>query len=107
MRTRPIRFRMQPLSRYKTSRLWNINANIVFADIVSTAATALIIQALQPRLPTHLAIVTVTAIVDGAISLAIFAGLRTGIGVLVAYLTAVAIVRTIHSLYGRRSGLFH
>ena len=60
MRTRPIRFRMQPLRRYKTSRLWNINANIVFADIVSTAATALIIQALEPRLPTHLAIVTVT-----------------------------------------------
>ena len=51
---------MQPLRRYKTSRLWNINANIVFADIVSTAATALIIQALQPRLATHLAIVTVT-----------------------------------------------
>jgi len=141
---------MQPLSRYKNSRLWNINTNIVFADVVSTAATALIIQALQPRLPTHLAIVTVTAIVDGAISLAVFAGLHTyanrtrgikdlfrvqlhrwilsplhylvgsglqfillaagvraGIGVLVAYLTAVAIVRTIHSLYGRKSGLFH
>src|SRR5208282_6239479 len=77
MRTRPIRFRVQPRSRYKNSRLWNINSNIVFADIVSTAATALIIQALQPRLPTHLAIVTVTAIVDGAISLAVFAGLHT------------------------------
>jgi hypothetical protein len=34
------------------------------------------------------------------------AGVRAGIGVLVAYLSAVAIVRTIHSLYGRKSGLF-
>jgi len=25
----------------------------------------------------------------------------------VAYLSAVAIVRTIHSLYGKKSGLFH
>jgi hypothetical protein len=68
---------MQPLNRYKTNRLCNINANIVLADIVSTAGTALIIEALQPKLPTHLAIVTVTAIVDGAISLAVFAGLHT------------------------------
>jgi len=59
---------MQPLSRYKTNRLWNINANIILADIVSTAATALIIQALQPNLPTRLTTVMVTAIVDGAIS---------------------------------------
>ena len=35
------------------------------------------------------------------------AGVRAGIGVLVAYLSAVAIVRTIHSLYGKKSGLFH
>jgi hypothetical protein len=140
---------MQPLNRYKTSRLWNINANIVVADIVSTAATALIIQAIRAKLPTSLAIVTVTAIVDGAISLAVFAGLHTyanrargikdlfrvqvhrwvlsplhylvgsglqltllafgvpvGIGVLVSYWSAVAIVRTIHTLYGKRSGLF-
>ena len=68
---------MQPLNRYKTSRLWNINTNIVLADIVSTAATALIIQLLQSKLPTHLVIVTVTAIVDGTISLAVFAGLHT------------------------------
>ena len=142
---------MLPLNRYKTSRLWNINTNIVLADIVSTAATALIIQLLQSKLTTHLVIVTVTAIVDGTISLAVFAGLHTyanrargikdlfrvqlhrwilsplhylvggrelqfmllaagvraGAGVLVAYLSAVAIVRTIHSLYGKKSGLFH
>ncbi len=35
------------------------------------------------------------------------AGVRAGIGVLVAYLSAVAIVRTVHSLYGKKSGLFH
>jgi len=29
-----------------------------------------------------------------------------GIGVLVSYLSAVAIVRTIHTLYGKKSGLF-
>jgi len=141
---------MQPLNRYKSNRLWNINANIVLADIVSTAGTALIIQALQGRLPTRLAIVTVTAMVDGAISLAVFAslhtyanrsrgikdlvrvqlhrwalsplhylvgsalqymllaaGVRVGIGVLVAYLSALAVVRTVHTLYGRNSGLFH
>ena len=61
---------MQPLNRYKTSRLWNINTNIVLADVVSTAATALIIQLLQSKLTTHLVIVTATAIVDGTISLA-------------------------------------
>ena len=141
---------MQPLNRYKTNRLWNINANIVLADIVSTAATALIIEALQARLSTPLVIVTVTAMIDGAISLAVFAGLHTytnrargmkdlvrvqlhrwalsplhyavgaglqflllsvglraSIGVLLAYLSAVAIVRTIHTLYGKKSGLFH
>ncbi len=137
------------MNRYKTNRLWDINVNIVAADIVSTAGTALIIQALQTRLPTPLAIVTVTAIVDGAISLAVFACLHTyanrargmrdlmrvqlhrwalsplhylvgialqfallaagvgaGIGVLVAYLSAVAVARTVHTLYGRKSGLF-
>ena len=139
-----------PLAGYRTNRMWNINANIVLADIVSTAATALVIEAIQGRLPTALAIVIVTAIIDGAISLAVFAGLhtytnkdrgmkdllrvqvhrwvlsplhyvvgaglqfallaagvRTGIGVLVAYLSAVAVVRTIHTLYGKKSGLFH
>ena len=139
-----------PLAGYRTNRMWNINANIVLADIVSTAATALVIEAIQARLPTALAIVIVTAIIDGAISLAVFAGLhtytnkdrgmkdllrvqvhrwvlsplhyvvgaglqfallaagvRTGIGVLVAYLSAVAVVRTIHTLYGKKSGLFH
>jgi hypothetical protein len=140
---------MQPLNRYKTNRLWNINANIVMADIVSTAATALIVEAIRAKLPTSLAIVTVTAIIDGAISLAVFAGLHTyanrdrgmkdlfrvqlhrwvlsplhylvgsglqfgllaigvgvGIGVLLSYWSAVAIVRTIHTLYGKKSGLF-
>ncbi len=139
-----------PLAGYRTNRVWNINANIVLADIVSTAATALVIEAIQARLPTALAIVIVTAIIDGAISLAVFAGLhtytnkdrgmkdllrvqvhrwvlsplhyvvgaglqfallaagvRTGIGVLVAYLSAVAVVRAIHTLYGKKSGLFH
>jgi voltage-gated potassium channel Kch len=138
------------LFRYKTNRLLNINVNIVLADVVSTAATALIVEAIQARLPTPLAIVTVTAMIDGAISLVVFAGLhsyanktrgmkdllrvqlhrwalsplhylvgaglqyallaagvRTGIGVLIAYLSAVAIVRTIHTLYGKKSGLFH
>jgi hypothetical protein len=140
---------MQQLNCYKTNRLWNINANIVLADILSTAGTALVIEALQARLPTPLVIVTVTAIVDGAISLAAFAGLHTyanrargmkdlsrvqlhrwalsplhylvgsgiqftllaagvraGIAVLLAYLSAVATVRTIHTLYGKKSGLF-
>ncbi len=139
-----------PLAGYRTNRMWNINANIVLADVVSTAATALVMEAIQARLPTALAIVIVTAIIDGAISLAVFAGLhtytnkdrgmkdllrvqvhrwvlsplhyvvgaglqfallaagvRTGIGVLVAYLSAVAVVRTIHTLYGKKSGLFH
>ncbi|MGA9505776.1 MAG: hypothetical protein WBV31_15150, partial [Terriglobales bacterium] len=68
---------MQPLSRYKTSRLWNINANIVLADIVSTAATALVIEAVHAKLLSHLVIVTVTAIVDGTISLGVFAVLHT------------------------------
>lgn len=140
----------QPLNRYKTDRMWNINANIVLADILSTAATALVIEAIQARLSTPLTIVTVTAFIDGAISLAVFAclhtcvnrdrgmrdlarlqvhrwvlsplhylvgigiqygllamGVRASIGVLVAYWSAVAVVRTIHTLYGRRYGLFH
>jgi hypothetical protein len=129
--------------------MWNINANIVFADILSTAATALVIDAIQQRLSTPLINVIVTAIVDGAISIAIFAALhiygnrargihdllrvqihrwflsplhylvgtamqytllkmevRVGIAVLVAYLSAVAIVRIAHTLYGKKSGLF-
>ena len=149
MPTSPSPFRTRSLHRYKTDRLWNINANIVLADVVSTAGTALVIEAIQARLPTPLAIVTVTAIVDGAISLAVFAGLhsyankargmkdlvrvqvhrwalsplhyvigvglqytllaagvRASIGVLLAYLSAVAIVRAIHTVYGRKSGLF-
>ena len=139
----------QPLSRYKTDRMWNINANIVVADVLSTAATALVIEVIHAKLRTPLGIVTVTAIIDGAISLAVFAGLHTwvnrdrglkdlarlqvhrwvlsplhyligsgiqyallawgvraSVGVLVAYWSAVAVVRTIHTLYGKRSGLF-
>lgn len=150
MQIEPTGFRSQVLNRYKADRMWNINANIVLADIVSTAATALIIEALQARLTEPLALVTVTAIIDGAISLGVFAtlhtyanrtrgfkdllrvqvhrwilsplhylvgaglqygllvaGVRAGIGVLVAYLSAVAIVRAIHTLYGKKSGLFH
>jgi len=42
---------MQPLNHYKTNRLWNINANIVVADILSTAGTALIIEAIRAKLP--------------------------------------------------------
>ena len=138
------------VSRYKTDRMWNINANIVLADIVSTAATALLIEAIQAKLPTPLSIVMVTAMIDGAISLAAFAylhtcvnrdrgvkdlarvqvhrwmlsplhylvgsgiqygllamGVRAGIGVLVAYGSAVAVARTVHTIYGRRYGLFH
>ena len=141
---------MQPLNRYKTDRLWNINANIVLADIVSTVATALIVEAIQVYLRAPLALVTVTAIIDGVISLAVFAtlhtyanrdrgmadlfrvqlhrwilsplhylvgsglqfvllkaGARVGFGVLVAYFSAIAVVRTIHTLYGKKSGLFH
>ena len=129
--------------------MWNINANIVAADVVSTVVTAVVIEAIRSRLPTPVAIVTVTALIDGAISLGVFAGLHTyanrergvrdlfrvqvhrwvlsplhymigsglqfallavgvgvGAGVLVAYLSAVAIVRTIHTVYGKRSGLF-
>jgi hypothetical protein len=139
-----------PLHRYRTNRLWNINANIVLADLVSTSATAGVMQAIQHRLPTAMAIVIGTAIIDGSVSLAVFASLHTltnrdrgvndlfrvqvhrwvlsplhyvvgaglqfallatgvgiGIGVLVAYLSAVAVVRTVHTVYGKRSGLFH
>jgi hypothetical protein len=141
---------MTLLKRYKTNRLWNINANIALADIVSTVGTALVIEAVQAQLPTTRAIVIVTSIVDGAISLAVFsslhlyanrarglgdllrvqvhrwalsplhyaigasvqyglltAGVGAGISVLVAYLSAVALVRAIHTLYGQRAGLFH
>lgn len=140
---------MPPVNSYRTNRLWNINANIVVADIVSTAATAIVIEALQARLTTPAAIVTVTAIIDGAISLAGFAclhmyanpgrgvkdlarvqvhrwvlsplhylagggmqlallaaGVRPGVGVLLSYWSAVVIVRAVHTVYGKRSGLF-
>ena len=35
------------------------------------------------------------------------AGVDTGVGVMVAYLSAVVVVRTIHTLYGKKAGLFH
>lgn len=143
------RFWAHPLSRYKTDRMWNINANIEVADVLSTGATALIMDRVHTTLPTPLAVVTVTALIDGAISLAIFAslhlyanqdrglkdlariqvhrwvlsplnylvgssiqyglltlGVRVGIGVLAAYWGALAFVRTVHTLYGKQSGLF-
>ncbi|MFN7919587.1 MAG: hypothetical protein U0Q16_05795 [Bryobacteraceae bacterium] len=137
------------LDRYRTDRMWNINANILVADILSTAATAAIIEAIHTRLATRLSIVIVTALIDGAISLALFAslhwyvnrhrgvrdlvhvqvhrwalaplnylvgsgiqygllvwGARASTGVLVAYWGALAVCRTVHTLYGKRSGLF-
>src|SRR5262245_22614346 len=137
------------LKRYKTNRFWNINANIVLADLVSTVGTALIIDAVRIRLPTKLTIVAVTALVDGTLSLTLFAilhsfanrsrgigdlvrvqihrwvlsplhylvgatlqlvlltaGVRAGITVVVAYVTSMVLVRTVHSLYGMRTGLF-
>ena len=149
MPDKPSQSQMQPLERYKTNRLWNINANIVVADIVSTSVTALVIEAIHAKLPTHLVIVIVTALLDGAISIAVFAslhtyanrargardlfrvqvhrwalspvhflvgsglqfmllaaGVRAGVGVLLSYFSAIAIVRTIHSIYGKKSGLF-
>ena len=141
---------MRWLTRYRTSRVWNINANIVLADLVSTAATALVIDAVQTRLVSRLEVVIATFALDGVISLAVFAslhrytnagrgfgdlfrvqihrwvlsplhyvigaglqyalltaGIRVGVTVLVAYLSSVVIIRTIHTLYGQRSGLFH
>lgn len=129
--------------------MWNINANILFADLSSTAATALIIEAIQGRLTTRFAIVAATAAIDGVISFAVFAclhlyanrhrglrdlarvqvhrwilsplhylvgsgaqygllilGVRVSIGVLIAYWTAVVVTRTVHTLYGKMSGLF-
>ena len=68
---------MQPLNHHKPNHLWNINANIVVADILSTAGTALIIEAIRAKLPTSLAIVAVTAVIDGPINLAVFAALHT------------------------------
>ena len=141
---------MRWLTRYRTSRVWNINANIVLADLLSTGATALVIDAAQARLATRLGVVLATSLLDGIISLAVFAtlhrytnasrgfsdlfrvqihrwvlsplhyvigaglqyvlltaGIRVGVTVLVAYLSSVVIIRTIHTLYGQRSGLFH
>ena len=67
---------MRPIQRYKTSRMWNINANIVAADVVSTAMTALIIEVIQKSLLSRSALIATTAIIDGAISLFVFAGLH-------------------------------
>jgi hypothetical protein len=118
--------------------------------VISTAGTALVVEVCRAWLPTRLAIVGVTSLVDGAISLAVFAsvhlyanrsrgatdlvrvqvhrwilsplhyvigatlqlallgaGLGPGVSVLLAYLTAVGIVRTVHTMYGKRTGLFH
>ena len=141
---------MRWLTRYRTSRVWNINANIVLADLLSTAATALVIDAVQTKLASRFEVVLATSLMDGIISLAVFAslhrytnagrgvgdlfrvqihrwvlsplhyvigaglqyalltvGVRVGVTVLVAYLTSVVIIRTIHTVYGQRSGLFH
>jgi F0F1-type ATP synthase membrane subunit a len=140
---------MRPFQRYKTDRMWNINANIVSADVLSTAATAAIMEALHNKLPSPFWIVCATALIDGTISLAVFAtlhwygnrergvrdlvhvqvhrwalaplnyvigsglqygmlklGVRVSIGVLVAYWGSLAIVRTVHTLYGAKAGLF-
>ena len=149
MPTGPIGFLSHATKLYKTSRLWNINANIVFADLVSTTATALIMEALRSRLPSRAAIVAVTAMIDGTISIIVFtalhtranptrgikdvwrvqvhrwvlsplnylfggglqyalliSGARVGVSVLVAYFGALGVVRTVHTLYGKKSGLF-
>ena len=137
------------LNRYKTDRMWNINANIVMADLLSTSATAVVIGGIYAKLPTAFAIVAVTAIIDGAISLAAFAllhiwlnrergvrdlarlqvhrwflsplhylvgsgiqfgllaaGVSPSVGVLIAYGSTLAVVRTVHTFYGKKSGLF-
>jgi hypothetical protein len=138
------------LSRYRAAdRLWNINANILLADVASTAATAVVIDQYQDWLATRLAIVLATSTLDGVVSLAVFAslhtyanrerglsdlwrvqvhrwvlsplhylvgaglqfalltaGVRVGVTVVVAYVSAVAAVRIVHTVYGKRSGLF-
>jgi hypothetical protein len=140
---------MNPLHRYKTDRMWNINVNILSADVLSTAATAAIMEAVHSKLAGPFWILFTTALIDGAISLALFAtlhwyanrqrgirdlvhvqvhrwalaplnyligsglqyamlrlGVRVGVGVLAAYWGAIAVVRTIHTIYGMKSGLF-
>ena len=140
---------MTLLKQYKSNRLWNINANIVLADIVSTGITALVIEAVYPYLAGRLLIVAATLLVDGTLSVAVFVllhtyanrarglrdlvrvqvhrwvlsplhylaggtlqyglltlGVRPGVTVVVAYLSAVALVRTVHTLYGQKTGLF-
>jgi len=64
MMNRSVRFWTKFLDRYRNSRLWNINTNIVFADFVSTVGTALIIELVAARLSTPLEIVAVIANVD-------------------------------------------
>ena len=141
---------MPTLSRYKTDRVWNINANIIAADLIGTGITALIIESIQSKLNSPHSIVIVTALIDGTISLLLFAllhlnanrdrgvkdlarvqvqrwvltplnylaggsmqyllltiGLRPSIGVVVSYVTALIFVRTVHTIYGKRTGLFH
>ncbi|MFN7985809.1 MAG: hypothetical protein U0Q11_28530 [Vicinamibacterales bacterium] len=140
---------MNWFARYKTSRVWNINANIVLADVMSTTITAVVMDVAQARFATRLGLVGGTSVLDGAISLVVFAalhrytnadrgfgdlvrvqihrwvlsplhyvlgatlqylllaaGMRVGVTVLVAYLTSVALLRTAHTIYGLRTGLF-
>jgi hypothetical protein len=135
--------------RYKKDRMWNINANIIAADLAGTAITALIIESIHSKFNSQRNLVLSTALIDGSISLLLFGllhlnanrdrgvkdlvrvqlhrwaltplnylvggslqfallavGVRPSIGVLVAYISALAVVRTVHTIYGKRSGLF-
>jgi hypothetical protein len=53
--------------------MWNINANILLADILSTAATSVVIEAVHEKFPTPPELILATALIDGAISLSLFA----------------------------------
>lgn len=64
------------LERYRNSRAWNVNGNVLVASTLAVVLTALTLEIIQPLVGGMLSTLLLSAILDAVYNVAIFAGLH-------------------------------
>lgn len=67
---------MPVLERYRSSRAWNVNGNVLVASVLAVLLTAATLEAIQSLIGGMLSALLLSAILDAIYDVAIFAGLH-------------------------------